>query len=82
MKIEVTSEDIANGTPGDGCWCPIALAIRRQTEASDVFVSECTAGVRVGDKTRRLDLPPEAVAFIELFDDGKGNSPFSFDLDL
>ena len=31
MQIDITAEDIALGIPGDGAYCPAALALTRQT---------------------------------------------------
>jgi hypothetical protein len=38
MKITVTQEDLACGTPGDPASCPVARAVRRATGEEDVRV--------------------------------------------
>lgn len=92
MKIEVTAEDIQNGTPNEMGCCPIALAVRRAT--GKPYVSVGAKNVEIGTFTQytengtklgggpenRLDLPNEATLFILDFDSGVTVQPFAFDL--
>lgn len=84
MQINVTQEIIDKGGKGgkSNCSsCPIALAIREQTEfkAAEVGHDIWLTSI-LSEKPRHL--PSEATFFIERFDDGKPVQPFSFELDL
>lgn len=78
MKINVTAEDIARGTPGSCSGCPITLAIRRAIPDSDPrvhmgLISLCKDGVP-------LRTPLKAKTFIHGFDAGLPSDPFEFEL--
>ena len=81
MKIQVTAEDIVVGRQRMGhAWdasqnCPIALAVKRATNAPKVRVStQWIYGW--GDA---VNLPPHAMAFISRFDRGEAVEPFEFE---
>lgn len=82
IRVVVTQDHIDRGIPKDGCWCPIARAIRdlgdNAFDGLEIEVDELL--VRVGDQTGKL--PPEGLAFIEAFDEGRPVAPLAFDLDL
>ena len=81
MIVNVTQDDIANGTPNSGKTCPIARAIKR--ERPDLFyVFVGRTHVALGDK--RYELPPKAMAFISTFDCNYGTfrpEPFTFEME-
>jgi hypothetical protein len=77
MLIRVTATDIKNGKRHEPCFCPIALAIKRQARLS-VYIGHINAYVGPGI----YSLPPEATAFIRRFDLGKPVKPFLFNLIL
>lgn len=75
MQINVTTADIANGTPGNGESCPVANAIRRQTGCQAVHVG--MACLLDG----KLCLLPFSVLFhIAIYDFNGRMRPFSFQL--
>lgn len=85
LVIEVTADDIAKGVVGDGCRCPIALAVARQLgiEAAEgnLAVMDCMVKVGYGDDylwRDRYRLPIEAEEFIEAFDCQDEVQPFTF----
>ena len=80
MRVEVTREDIDNGTPLCMWNCAIATALRRQGLA--VFSVLPQSGVRwAGDGSRSI-LPFEAREFAALYDVGHSVAPFAFELDV
>ena len=77
MKITVTAEDIKLGEPGASGRCPIAIAIRRATNATEAQVWSSSvqfdsAGFCIASLGYR------AQRFIKHFDDNDPVKPFSF----
>ena len=81
--VSVTAEHIANGVPGSGWGCAVALAIEEAFPGcEDVSVSEATACICCEDvEPAWVDLPASAADFIEAFDNEWDVEPFTFDLD-
>ena len=81
-EIEVTQEDIDQGTPGDPRCCPIAKALRRQTNGEDWRVSAIFARRWVGEECFDIimRLPPIASQFIFRYDNSifSNFTPFKF----
>lgn len=75
MKIQITKKHIKQGKKGRVTLCPIALACK-----------ECGfERVRIDAETFEIDgcsgnLPPDAIGFVDDFDDGKPVKPFTFKL--
>lgn len=65
IDVEVTAEDIAEGTPEDSYDCPLARALRH---AGHWDACVCNASWRAGENWALL--PADAIAFIEDFDAG------------
>ena len=75
LTITVTADDIANGKPGQGTSCPVALAAYR------AGVPEALVGPRViRYKGRFVPLPRSAIRFVRSFDRGRPVKPFRFRL--
>ena len=77
MKIEVTQQDISEGTPGVCMECPIALAVQRATGDKDASVTPQI--VWVGGTF--YVLPVTAREFIRKFDGRKDVAPFEFEME-
>ena len=93
MIINVTQEDIDNGKHAKGDQCPVALAIKRQTRATDVAVAIGLAALSglprwkyfpfLREKYGRLiPLPKKANTFITNYDAYNDSQPFSFELPI
>ena len=82
MNINVTAEDIQDGEPGVPCACAIAVAARRSglkhVAVRRKQISWWEGPVHNGGKHIVCDLPPEATAFIDAYDNSRRVSPFSF----
>lgn len=80
MKINVTAEDIVQGSPRAPCHCPVARAIRRALgieRVTDVRVDGFIPIIR-GESTSRLPWP--VCTWIQAYDrTGRGKS-LSFEL--
>ena len=76
MRIQVTQQDIDNGTRREGDSCPIALACSRLGLEVDVH----NTSIEIADKLHRL--PHEAIRFVSNFDDGNDVLPFEFEVAL
>lgn len=82
MLIEVTKDDIDRGLPNDACLCPLALALKRTTGNTwQVGYSEAVCAIQPSVK---FDLPPEAIEFVDRFDNGPIDAddtlrPFKFE---
>jgi hypothetical protein len=76
VRIEVTQDDIDNGSACDVCACPIALACLR---AGLKDVSVCDASL---DWKEKIPTPTVAVEFIFAFDSGRDVKPFSFEIEV
>lgn len=77
MKIQVTQEDIDQGTPSEVCACPIALAAKRVFAHREIAVLDIV--IQIGDRWE-MALPDSAQKFIEEFDNGLPVTPFEFEL--
>lgn len=76
MIVKVTREDIECGKPGNGRRCPVALAIDRATQKTDVLVMSDAITVN----GRRYSTPSRVAAWTRRFDLGEPVRPFEFDL--
>ena len=77
VHVDVTADDIANGARLDCFACPIALAMKR---ATDAFLAIGANYVEFASHSVRL--PREVSDFVFDFDGGYEVQPFSFDLEL
>jgi hypothetical protein len=75
--IRVTQEHIDRGKPGDGCSCPVSLAMR---DATKYHCHVCRSTFYIRDL--EIDLPEQAKQFINAFDSLGHVSPFEFELDI
>jgi hypothetical protein len=83
MEIFVTQDHIDRGIKENGTCCPIALAIKEQTEFKNVFVSDDVIFPYGGLFTfQKIFTASYIQYFIGNFDDGEYVEPFSFELDL
>jgi hypothetical protein len=93
-KIDVTTDDIRRGFPGNVFSCPVARALRRTTNSDDygVVIRE-NLGYCVSQhlyeptefslKESLHPLPESVRAWIMMFDhDAVDDTPFSFEIDL
>jgi hypothetical protein len=72
MKITITDEHIAMGTPNSPCFCPIALALAELPLAYTARVRESTCTVAKADgETRTFTLTQAAQAFVAAYDQGR-----------
>lgn len=89
-QIKVTQEDINKGSKCNGLYCPIALALKRGplNDGGFGFVFVGSSYVRFivnrGEEVKEAFLPPEAVEFIENFDEAYGDlvAPFEFEIEV
>ena len=79
ITVNVTQEDINNGTSGDYDRCPIALAIARELPGSDPSVSDEVHLLGEGYCGHACQ-PSEAEEFVISFDLGRPVSPLTFKL--
>jgi hypothetical protein len=79
VRVSVTEDDIANGTPGSPCKCPIAIALKRIVKYPSIpqVGGEYVYGLR-----SLVELTLEARQFVAAFDKGFPVSPFDFDADI
>lgn len=73
-KIHVTADDIAKGRPASKASCPIALAIKRETNLTSVNVNRKSWSIQ--GFNRRLGTT--AIRFIDDFDSHDTVQPFTF----
>lgn len=81
MKIEVTDDDIRQGTKGNCVRCPVALAIERAL-GKDLAFEPWVVGDAAWVGLRRCTLPRKARNWIRRFDRELSVAPFTFDLDI
>ena len=80
MKINVTQDDIDQGTPSDPFCCPIALAASRAFSVPANATYDYIA-LKLRNRNNKLYRTPKtASAFIRAFDHGQAVQPFSFEL--
>lgn len=84
VKVSVRQDDIAEGFPGDSCFCPVAIAARRTLHltgltvgATTLFTGKIRAGIYVNPP-----LPRPAQDFIARYDNDLPVGPFEFELDV
>ncbi len=88
MKIKVTQEDIDAGEPCSAYACPIHRAIERIAKWPVGFIvgnSAVRTLIPLTGGCCRFDLPQEATAFIDLFDNPASRGlchPFEFEIAL
>lgn len=77
VDVNVTDDDIKKGIRGSSCYCPVALAIKRELKITQV-VGVTTRFVYTTDSSCKL---PEYVGdFIRNFDIGYNVDPIKFRL--
>lgn len=85
-EIHVRQEEINDGSgwgEGDIEMCPIALAIVRQCDLEEVWVtSNFVAYCRAGRSIEAVMLPDNARHFIRRFDSSDEVHPFRFNINL
>jgi hypothetical protein len=81
ITVQVTIQHILEGRARSKCECPIALAIEQQlVHGACVMVMPYEVAIMFIDKVIVVDLPGNAIEFIEKFDKGILVNPFSFTL--
>jgi hypothetical protein len=76
--VTVTQEDIEQGCRGDVGHCPVARAIARALDRSDILV--WGARVNLFYAPSSFYLPGHVTQWIVRFDHGEPVSPFSFEM--
>lgn len=76
MRVVVKQEHISQGSRGSALYCPIAVALR-DAGCKNVIVGPDCAFVDDED----YELPEEAMAFIDAFDDGGEPGPITFTME-
>lgn len=71
VRIEVTAKDIRDGTPGNTCACPVALALHRA--GMEWPTVQTNHSVSAGYLIRHS---PRVAKFIRAFDRGRPVRPF------
>lgn len=79
MKIEVKQEHIEKGQKGSPFLCPIAWAIREQTDLKSFGVTP--EYIRIKHKYI-WNIPKKVSVFIQKFDNDEQVKPFSFNLKI
>lgn len=77
ITVTVTQAHIDKGVARECTRCPIALAMI-DAGIAEPWVDEVTVCVGAFG----VDLPAEAVAFVETFDNGDPVQPFAFELEI
>ena len=79
VRVSVTAEDIAQGTPYHSWGCPIAIAMTRAL-GHPVGVDEkwCWFVEKEGDVRHLHGLPEAVQAFVRAYDQQQPVAPFSF----
>jgi len=81
MKIQVTQGDIDSGVRNNCTMCPVALAIKGQSNLEHIAVSRFDVSFWRDHHWAFSPLPFEVIQFIAYFDEGKTVEPFIFDLE-
>lgn len=82
ITVNVTANDIKNGTPQNSYHCPIHLAIARHKDFKTGIFTVRRSSVRRTLLTKgEAELPPSAIDFIYQFDHGRPVEPFKFRLE-
>jgi hypothetical protein len=83
MKVEVTQEDINQGTKGNPDSCPIVLAVKRLMAKYvhiQVYSKELVLSTKDYESIHKL--PAEARRFIELLDGEMEVTPITFEVEI
>lgn len=80
ITIKVTQTDIDVGEPGEGEYCPIALAVKRISGVQFCLVGP--ENLYINDDRQEVKLPKKAVEFISGFDKNRSGIPFNFTLKI
>lgn len=82
MRVEVKQTHINDGLPGNGCLCPIALAIREMFGIDNfgnaVHVGGILVRVALEDPNKHYWLTEKAIRFVNRFDQRKKVKPTTF----
>lgn len=84
LIIEVTETHIARGRQCDCIACPVALALRDAIHAASLGASVYANALQMDYRLSSdfvlmsAKTPPEVVAFIQNFDEGRDVKPFTF----
>ena len=81
MRVTVTADDIAQGTPGSVRSCPIALAIDRATGNNGPLWKVDGECAYRDDEPDHM-LPEAAREFVRSFDVGGYVEPFEFEVEV
>ena len=84
MRVNVTQKDIDEGVRRSSCECPIALALKRVTQAPYITVGHSYArwGAAMRDPGVKYGwFPSTASQFVADFDNDGVGKPFSFELE-
>jgi hypothetical protein len=83
VTIRVTKEDIETGRRGACGFCPIAFAVRRETNCHDVWVYDLTIDIKQHEHGQIAEYrtPFDAQRFMLDFDDGLAVKPFEFEME-
>lgn len=85
MIIDVTAEDIRNGSRQSAVYCPVANAFRRRLKESRVLVFPCpyyrVSIYREERYVKFCELPPEVETVIRLYDSTGEMKPFTFEVE-
>lgn len=76
MKIDVTQEDINQGTCFDSEKCPVALALKRKLPGKRIVVAATSFLI----EKSVLPFPPKVEIFVRCFDNKEIVYPFTFEL--
>lgn len=82
--IAVTASDIRYGRRESSISCPVALAIKRELDPSDINVDDTDLSLTIGELSGRADLPAKVCKFIAAFDKigRKAVRPMTFRLEV
>lgn len=82
IHISITQDDIDKGKKNSACWCPVALAIRREIPEVDQrnVVVAISMTYIIGYPYYAASNPPIVHNFIMDYDNDKSVKPFEADL--
>ena len=75
MRVEVTREDIDNGTRMSTEDCPVALALRRLPEVRRASVSDVLVRLETDDRCHHYELDNAGAMFLLRYDWRRGVEP-------
>lgn len=78
MKVQVTQEDIDEGTPRSSTHCPIARALIRLLPEAKIGVGR----IRILVNKTVIHTPTAAAEFMKVFDRLGSGAPFEFELEI